>query len=250
MDGDRPVKGAGHKLNRFMPIGGRNAPGLRHFGHMDIGAALRSYMRMRLRSALTALALPLFALAASGAAFAQDGQAPAKKPFRLEFLEPAPEPAEEQVARPVKLPPQSKSTNPADIEAESGGRLGIALVDARGKLILGFNRDDRFAMCSTFKAPLAAAILLASQQGRFGLEGNLPISEADLLDYAPVVKDNLKRGRMAIGDLAQAAVEVSDNSAANMLLPLVGGPAGLTAFMRVHGDTVSRLDRKIGRAHV
>ena len=31
--------------------------------------------------------------------------------------------------------------------------------------------------------------------------------------------------------------------AANLLLPMVGGPEGLTAFMRAHGDSVTRLDR-------
>jgi len=45
-------------------------------------------------------------------------------------------------------------------------------------------------------------------------------------------------------ELAAAAVEVSDNSAANLLLPMIGGPEGLTAFFRAHGDSLSRLDRK------
>src|SRR3546814_10294406 len=46
-----------------------------------------------------------------------------------------------------------------------------------------------------------------------------------------------------MAELAQAAVEVSDNSAANLLLPMLGGPQGLTAFIRAHGDSVTRLDR-------
>lgn len=133
--------------------------------------------------------------------------------------------------------------NPKDIEDGTGGRLGIALVDSKGALLLGFNRDERFAMCSTFKAPLAAAILKGAEGGKFGLDGEVSFGKDDLLDYAPVVKKNLKRGRMAITDLAAAAVEVSDNSAANLLLPVIGGPPGLTAFLRAHGDTVTRLDR-------
>lgn len=133
--------------------------------------------------------------------------------------------------------------NPKTIEEETGGRLGIALVDSKGALLLGFNRDERFAMCSTFKAPLAAAVLMGADAGKFGLEGEVPFGDEDILDYAPVVKKNRKRGRMSMGELAQAAVEVSDNSAANLLLPMLGGPGGLTAFMRAHGDTVSRLDR-------
>lgn len=133
--------------------------------------------------------------------------------------------------------------NPRTIEQESGGRLGVALVDSRGALLLGFNRDERFALCSTFKAPLAAAVLMGADAGKFGLEGQVAFSKADILEYAPVVKQNVKRGRMSMEELAKAAVEVSDNSAANLLLPMIGGPEGLTAFMRSHGDSVTRLDR-------
>jgi beta-lactamase class A len=133
--------------------------------------------------------------------------------------------------------------NPRTIEQESGGHLGIALVDNKGALLLGFNRDERFAMCSTFKAPLAAAVLMGADAGRFGLDGQVAFTQADILDHAPVVKANGKRGRLSMAELAEAAVEVSDNSAANLLLPMIGGPEGLTAFVRAHGDTVTRLDR-------
>jgi beta-lactamase class A len=149
--------------------------------------------------------------------------------FKLESLE--------QAAKPVAV------ANPRQIEESIGGRLGIALVDAEGKLLLGFNRDERFAMCSTFKAPLAAAVLMGAEQGRYGMDGTLPVAQSDLLDYAPVVAASLKKGRMPISELAKAAVEVSDNSAANLLLPLVGGPEGFTRFLRAHGDDVTRLDR-------
>ena len=134
--------------------------------------------------------------------------------------------------------------NPRSIEQETGGRLGVALVDSKGALLLGFNREERFPMCSTFKAPLAAAILMGADSGKFGLDGQVAFGKGDILDHAPVVKQNRKRGRMTIAELAEAAVEVSDNSAANLLLPFVGGPEGLTAFIRSHGDSVTRLDRK------
>ncbi|WP_088185295.1 SGM family class A beta-lactamase [Sphingobium sp. Z007] len=187
---------------------------------------------------LTALAT--LALLAAPSIAADKKKAPAKAPEptgRLDSLLPA---------APRYLVPQSALTsvrNPAEIEKEVGGRLGVALVDRSGALLLGFNRDERFAMCSTFKAPLAAAVLIGAEGGKFGLEGEIPFSGDDILDYAPVVKKNKKRGRMSMGELAQAAVEVSDNSAANLLLPMLGGPEGLTSFMRAHGDTVTRLDR-------
>ena len=165
----------------------------------------------------------------------------------------APASAQDESPRQSLLPPPprymvSESAmksvrNPKEIETETGGRMGVALVDSKGALILGFNRDERFAMCSTFKAPLAAAVLTGAEGGKFGLEGHISFTKADILDYAPIVKKNAKRGRMSMEELAAAAVEVSDNSAANLLLPMIGGPEGLTKFVRAHGDTVTRLDR-------
>ncbi|MEC3910943.1 SGM family class A beta-lactamase [Sphingobium sp. CR2-8] len=185
-------------------------------------------------------AFATLSLLAAPASAAEKKAPPAKEPAptgRLDTLLP---PA------PRYLVPQSALTsvrNPAEIEKEIGGRLGVALVDRSGALLLGFNRDERFAMCSTFKGPLAAAVLIGAEGGKFGLDGTIPVGKDDILDHAPVVKKNLKRGRMTMGELAQAAVEVSDNSAANLLLPMLGGPEGLTAFMRAHGDSVTRLDR-------
>lgn len=48
---------------------------------------------------------------------------------------------------------------------------------------------------------------------------------------------------MTVGALAGAAVTLSDNTAANLLLTKLGGPPGLTRFIRAQGDTVTRLDR-------
>ncbi|MEC3949692.1 SGM family class A beta-lactamase [Sphingobium sp. HWE2-09] len=189
---------------------------------------------MKILTACIALAL------LTAPSIAADKKAPPKAPEPTGQLDSVLPPA------PRYLVPQSALTsvrNPAEIEKETGGRLGVALVDKSGALLLGFNRDEQFAMCSTFKAPLAAAVLIGAEGGKFGLEGEIPFSGDDILDYSPVVKKNKKRGRMSMGELAQAAVEVSDNSAANLLLPMLGGPDGLTAFMRAHGDTITRLDR-------
>ena len=195
---------------------------------------------MALRKSLSVAALTACLVVALPLSAAPKKKAPAKKAEEVPTLPTLMPPA------PRYLVPQSALTsvrNPKEIEEETGGRMGIALVDRDGALILGFNRDDRFAMCSTFKAPLAAAVLIGAQGGKFGLEGEIPFTKDDILDYAPVVKKNKKRGRMSMAELAAAAVEVSDNSAANLLLPMLGGPEGLTSFIRAHGDKITRLDR-------
>jgi beta-lactamase class A len=48
---------------------------------------------------------------------------------------------------------------------------------------------------------------------------------------------------MTLGELCAAAIVWSDNTAANLILNAIGGPAGFTAFARSLGDSVTRLDR-------
>lgn len=131
----------------------------------------------------------------------------------------------------------------ADIEAELGGRVGVLALDTADGRSLAHRADERFAMCSTFKWLLAACVLRQVERGELALDRQIAFDESDLLDYAPVAKENVDEGSMRVDALCAAAVSVSDNTAANLLLGLVGGPDGLTAFLRESGDDVSRLDR-------
>jgi len=119
-----------------------------------------------------------------------------------------------------------------------GARLGVA---ASGGIAL--DAHSRYAMASTFKLALAAAMLAGAERRRWQLTDEIAFGQADLLDYAPVVRANIALGHLPIETLCAAIVEVSDNSAANLLLRRLGGPAALTAFIRGCGDRVTRLDR-------
>lgn len=122
-----------------------------------------------------------------------------------------------------------------------GGRLGVAAMNSAGRTL--FDADSRYAMCSTFKLPLAAAMLAGVERGRWTLAEELNFAAADLLDYAPVVRANLAAGKLSIEALCAAIIEVSDNSAANILLRKLGGPGALTEYIRGLGDHETRLDR-------
>lgn len=131
----------------------------------------------------------------------------------------------------------------AEIEEDVGGRVGVFATSTATGREMTHRADERFAMCSTFKWVLAAAILRAVDRGELTLDRQIAYGPADLLEYAPTTRARVGEGGMSVEALAAAAVTVSDNTAANLLLPLVGGPAGLTAFFRSLGDEVSRLDR-------
>lgn len=122
-------------------------------------------------------------------------------------------------------------------------RLGVTFLDTATGEASGNRMEEHFAMCSTFKLAMVAACLREADQGRLDLAQVLTYSEADLLPWAPVTRKNLADGGMSIAALAQAAQEVSDGVAANLLVKRLGGPAAVTAKFREMGDTETRLDR-------
>lgn len=131
----------------------------------------------------------------------------------------------------------------AAYERQSGGRIGVYAENLKSGRKLAWRASERFVMCSTFKASLVACTLSRVDQGREDLGRVIAYGPGDLQDfYAPVAKQNLSKGRMSVGEMCEAAVELSDNACANLLLASIGGPDVLTGFWRKTGDVVTRLD--------
>jgi beta-lactamase class A len=130
-----------------------------------------------------------------------------------------------------------------EIERRVGGRVGVFALDTGSGRTLEHRADERFAMCSTFKWVLAAAVLHRVDRGQLSLDEQVPFQAADLLEHAPVAREHLASGVLSIETLAKAVVTVSDNTAANLLLGKIDGPEGMTRFIRAEGDDVTRLDR-------
>ncbi|MCJ2055861.1 class A beta-lactamase [Methylobacterium sp. J-048] len=132
------------------------------------------------------------------------------------------------------------------IERRLGGRLGVSAGTQAG-VLLSHRADELFPMCSTFKVLAAAAVLARVDAGTESLDRVIAFGPGDLLSYAPVTRKAVEAsggtGRMNVSDLCAAAIEWSDNSAANLLLTALGGPEALTLWLRGIGDPVTRLDR-------
>lgn len=133
-------------------------------------------------------------------------------------------------------------TRLAAIEAGSGGRLGVAVLDTASGARCGHRADERFPMCSTFKLLAAGAILARVDAGRDRLDRRIRFKPADLVAYSPITKPHAGGG-MSLAELCAAAITYSDNTAANLLLATLGGPTAITAFARTLGDRATRLDR-------
>jgi beta-lactamase class A len=141
------------------------------------------------------------------------------------------------------LQAESATEQLSAIHSRIGGRLGVHALDTQTGQRVGFDDESRFALASTFKLPLAAAILSRIDAGELSLDQIISFREQDMLSYAPVTAKHLQDGVISVRALCAATVEVSDNVAANLLLRLIGGPAGLTEFLRDLGDDTTRLDR-------
>jgi len=147
------------------------------------------------------------------------------------------------VAQAAGIAPEKLTAELARIEKESGGRLGVAVLDMLTDARAAHRADERFPMCSTFKLLAAAAILARVDAGKERLDTRIRFEARDVVVNSAMTKDRAGGEGMSLAELCEAAMIVSDNTAGNLLLVRLGGPAGLTAYARSLGDTVTRLDR-------
>lgn len=131
----------------------------------------------------------------------------------------------------------------AAIEARTGGRLGVAIIDNATLPTNEYRGHERFPMCSTFKLLAVATVLARIDRGSERASRHIAYGPADLLGYAPVTRAHVARGCMTVDALCEATMTYSDNTAANLLLRTLGGPAAVTRFARTLGDRFTRLDR-------
>lgn len=131
------------------------------------------------------------------------------------------------------------------IEKSLNARVGFYLHDLQDDTVITHAADDRFPLNSTFKLFACAALLHHSVTGQISLASQTRLSDVNIVPYSPAVEKHLQAGQKALsfGTACQMMLSVSDNTAANVVLSALGGPSGLTAFLRSTGDQTTRLDR-------
>ncbi|MFI6924492.1 class A beta-lactamase [Nonomuraea spiralis] len=131
------------------------------------------------------------------------------------------------------------------LENSYQGRIGAYAIDTGTGKTISYRGGELFPSASTFKAVLCGAILAKARTTDPGLlNRTLRWTAKELVTNSPITElpENLKNG-MTVDRLCHAAVTASDNTAANLLLKQIGGPAGLTRYYRSLGDPIGRLDR-------
>lgn len=131
----------------------------------------------------------------------------------------------------------------AELESRHGGRVGVAALNLSTGARVGHRADERFLMCSTFKALASAMVLARVDKGVEKLDRRIVFSKDVLVFFSPVTETRVGGDGMSVAELCMATLTQSDNTAANLLLESFGGPSALTEFARSFGDEVTRLDR-------
>lgn len=129
----------------------------------------------------------------------------------------------------------------AALEEEFDARLGVYALDTGTGAEVMWRADERFAFASTYKALAAGAVL--DEVGAGGLDEVVEFTEADLVTYSPVTEQHVGEG-MTLGDIADAALRYSDNTAGNLLFDALGGPEGFDAALEELGDDVTESVRE------
>ena len=143
-----------------------------------------------------------------------------------------------------QIEPPSIHKGLAELETSSDGRLGVFAINTANNEVIQYRATERFPMCSTGKVLCVSAILKQSMKAPDLLQQRVMYTKKDVdsSGYAPVTKNFIVDG-MTISELCKAAITQSDNTAMNLLMKKLGGPAVVTGFVRSIGDEAFKLNR-------
>ncbi len=140
----------------------------------------------------------------------------------------------------VKHKNQATHKEFSQLEKKFDAQLGVYAIDTGTNETIAYRPNERFAFASTYKA-LAAGVLL-QQNSIDTLNEVIKFTKEDLVDYSPITEKHIDTG-MTLGEVAEAAVRYSDNTAGNILFHKIGGPKGYEKALRQMGDRVTMSDR-------
>lgn len=125
-----------------------------------------------------------------------------------------------------------------DIAADAHGKVSVSCLLPGTQLNCDLNPSAHPPMQSVFKLPLGLAVLHQVEQGKFSLDQPIPFQKSDLIlpkPYSPLQDKYPQAGvDVPLRSLLQMTVSLSDNTAADMLLRLAGGP-------KIVGDYIASL---------
>lgn len=128
------------------------------------------------------------------------------------------------------------------VEQSLNAQVGVAILNTETGEHWDHNGNERFPLTSTFKTIACAKLLYDFDSGKIPLDTKVQVKSTDLVTYSPIIEKHVG-SEVTLTDACHAAMTMSDNTAANIIIKAVGGPKSITNFVKGIGDTQTRLDR-------
>ncbi|QHC60752.1 class A beta-lactamase [Rathayibacter sp. VKM Ac-2760] len=170
---------------------------------------------------------------------------PVATPLPESATVPATTPAATSAPTPTPTPTPTAATVDVSaalgaLEAEFDARIGVSALDTGSGTRVAHRADERFGYASSIKALAAAQFLRSVPAAERGEVVTWTAADVEAAGYSPVTSESIENG-LPLDRLAEAAVRRSDNTALNLVLDRLGGPAALDRGLEELGDTVTRV---------
>lgn len=123
-------------------------------------------------------------------------------------------------------------------------RCGIVAKSLENGTVARVNADARIPLLSVVKLPVAIVVLDGVDKGRWSLSTPVTLIAGDMHPRGEL-GDRFPRGGgpVALHRLLKLMITRSENSSADALMRLVGGPSAVTEWLEAHGIQNLRVDR-------
>ena len=142
------------------------------------------------------------------------------------------------LSSPVPDPAPADPVVVAARAAEKDGLVvGVSVLHVESGRAVSHRGGETFQMASVFKVPVAIAVLDAVEKGKLRLDQEVEIRAADRMEIGPLY-DEWKPGmRVTVARMVDVMLVDSDNTAADVLVALVGGPSSVEKALVARGVT-------------
>ena len=147
------------------------------------------------------------------------------------------------------LVPDSIGDQLRRITRRVGGEIGVAAIHLESGARISYNGDRRFPMASVSKVPMAVEFLRRVDEGEIDLYEDLVIPVTDFRPgHSPLASwSGGKPEQATVDSLFRLMIEVSDNTATDVVLRMAGGPGEVTRRLRELGVDEVDVDRSEAR---
>ena len=122
------------------------------------------------------------------------------------------------------------------LEAKYNAQIGVYVLDTNDDSEIAYNADERFAYCSAHKFLTVGALL--QRKSLDELNELIKYSAEEILPYSAITKAHVDDG-LTVAEICEAALRISDNTAANLVIEELGGIDAFRESLRAIGDDVT-----------